>query len=483
MTTDAPLDGAVEGPHDEGLSRRRFLASAAGAAAAGAMTWRLAGPGAGVAGAAAFDGGRQGRRRPQGGRRDRRGPDDVDAGVATAWFDLARTLVRTTLGFTPPVASRAFAYAGLALYEAVVPGSRRYKSLQPAMPGLRVPPPGDERLDWPAVANAALASVMRQLFPTTSVANRAAIDALEASLSGSSGNSSSSSSASALYGRAVADSVFAWSRTDGGHEGYLRNFPADYVAPAGPGLWVPTPPAFQSALQPAWGRNRCFAIASGEACPSGPPTRYSEDRGSDFYAEAVEVYRAVNERTPEQEAIAQFWADDPGVTATPPGHSISIATQVLRRERASLMLAAETYAKVAMAVGDAFIACWDAKFRYNLLRPVTYIRAVVDPAWSPLLVTPPFPEHTSGHSVQSGAAFHVLTDLFGRGYRFEDHTHDDRGLAPRRFNSFRAAADEAALSRLYGGIHFRPAIELGLEQGRCVGRAVSELPFERRGPR
>jgi hypothetical protein len=176
MTTDAPPDGAVENPHDQELSRRRFL--------------------------------------------------------ATAWFDLARTLVRTTLGFTPPVASRAFAYAGLALYEAVVPGSRRHQSLQRVMPGLRVPSPGDERLDWPAVANAALASMMRLLFPTTSVTNQAAIDALEASFAGSPDD--------ALYGRAVADGVFAWSRSDGGHEGYLRNFPADYIAPAGPGLWVPT---------------------------------------------------------------------------------------------------------------------------------------------------------------------------------------------------------------------------------------------------
>ena len=158
---------------------------------------------------------------------------------------------------------------------------------------------------------------------------------------------------------------------------------------------------------------------------------------------------------------------------------MSIATQVLRREGASLMLAAETYAKVGIAVCDSFVACWSTKYRYNLLRPVTYLQRLIDPAWLPLLATPPFPEHTSGHSVQSGAAFAVLTDLFGDAYAFEDHTHDSRGLAPRRFASFTAAAEEAAISRLYGGIHFRPAIQLGLEQGRCIAGAVNALPMQR----
>jgi membrane-associated phospholipid phosphatase len=152
---------------------------------------------------------------------------------------------------------------------------------------------------------------------------------------------------------------------------------------------------------------------------------------------------------------------------------------VLRQERAGLAAAAETYARVGMAVSDAFVACWHQKFRYYLLRPVTYVRAQFDPDWLPLLVTPPFPEYPSGHSVQSGAASQVLTDLFGPRYAFVDHTHDERGLAPRRFGSFLEAADEAAVSRLYGGIHFRAAIENGLAQGRRIGRAVSRVALRR----
>ena len=154
--------------------------------------------------------------------------------------------------------------------------------------------------------------------------------------------------------------------------------------------------------------------------------------------------------------------------------TISILTQTMRARGSSLDQAAEAYAKVGIAVADAFICCWYIKYRVNLLRPVTYIRAHIDPAWSSLLVTPPFPDFTSGHSVQSGAAAQVMTHLFGQ-VAFTDHTHDDRGLTPRSFDSFDDAAAEAAVSRLYGGIHYRPAIDLGLLQGRCIGAHVSTL--------
>ena len=277
----------------------------------------------------------------------------------------------------------------------------------------------------------------------------------------------------------MAAKIFAWSAGDGGHEGYLRNFPP-YTPPVGPGLWVPTPPAFSPALQPFWGANRTLAIADGRAVSPGDHPPYSEQAWSLFRGEAEEVYTAVNSLTPEQEAIARFWSDDPGQTATPPGHSISITTQVLRQEGSTLADAAEAYARVGIAVSDAFVACWFQKYRYNLLRPVTYVRALIDPGWVPLLVTPPFPEYPSGHSVQSGAAFQVLTDLFGKRYAFVDHTHDVRGLPPRSFDSFLDAAREAALSRLYGGIHFRAAIDNGITQGRRIGQRVSALPLRRR---
>jgi PAP2 superfamily len=398
------------------------------------------------------------------------------AEVPTAWFDLALELVRTTSGFSPPVASRALGYAGVALYESLVPGLPGRESFGGRLNGLTRPPrPADVAYHWPTVASSALASILRALFPTAPAAGREAIDALE--------RRHASEAApfvprgvhprSAQRGAAVARHVFEWSSSDGGHEGFRTNFPP-YTPPSGPGLWEPTPPGFLPALQPSWGSNRPFVLPSGSSCPAPPPLPYSEDPGSSFYAEAQECHVATTQLTPEQEAIARFWSDDPGTTPTPPGHSVSILTQVARQHELPLDRAAVAYARLGIAVADAFVACWNTKYEHNLLRPVTCIRRLIDPAWTPLLITPPFPEYTSGHSVQSGAAAQVLTHLFGS-LPFTDRTHESRGMPARSFGSFFEAAEEAAISRLYGGIHYSAAIERGLEQGICIGRQVSAL--------
>lgn len=406
-----------------------------------------------------------------------------DAQVATDWFDLYLHLVQTSPGFSPPVAARAFGYAGVTLYETVVPGFPGYQSLAGQLNGLdRLPRPvGNRTFDGPTAANAALAQMARKLFAHTSSENLAAIQALEEQWNNAllSGLEPATHARSVRYGQRMANAIFAWSKTDGGHEGYLRNFPADYAPPAGLGMWLPTLPKEQPALQPTWGENRPFVLATGSSCSPAPPPAYSEAPGSAFFEEGLEVYTVAQQLTAEQEAIARFWSDDPGETVTPPGHSIAIATLVLQQENASLMVAAETYARVGIAVTDSFIGCWNAKYEYNLLRPVTYIRQLIDPEWMPLLNTPPFPEYPSGHSVQSAAVATVLAELFGDEYAFVDHTHDGRGLPARSFDSFAEFAEEAALSRLYGGIHFRRAIELGLAQGECIGAAVNALAFRR----
>ncbi|MEX1018509.1 MAG: vanadium-dependent haloperoxidase, partial [Litorilinea sp.] len=228
--------------------------------------------------------------------------------------------------------------------------------------------------------------------------------------------------------------------------------------------------------------NRPFILASGNACPSVPPPAYSEEQDSAFYAEAWEVYTVVQAADPAEVEIARFWADDPGKTSTPPGHWVSILNQVLKQEHATLALAGESYARLGIGLADSFITCWHTKYLYNVPRPITYIQKLIDSTWNtPVVVdpviTPPFPEYTSGHSVQSGAAAAVLTDLFGENYAFTDYTHVHLGYAPRVYASFEDAAHEAAISRLYGGIHYRAAIDNGIEQGKCVGEQVRKLRF------
>lgn len=408
----------------------------------------------------------------------------ADGEVAMAWFDLQLKLVKETPGFSPPVAARALGYSGVTLYEAVVNGMPDYQSLAGQLNKLKaIPqPPADLVYHWPTVANRALATITKQLFPTATPENLAAIDELYAWYAREFAGEvdAETFNRSDIRGRVVANAIYIWSMRDGGHKGFARNFPADYVPPTGAGLWIATPRVEgdpQPALQPYWGNNRPFALKAGDECAPPAPLAYSEDPESPFYAEALEVYETVNNLGPEEAEIAAFWSDDPGATATPGGHSISILTQVLRQEQAGLELAAEAYARMGIALADAFIGCWNIKFEHNLLRPVTYIQHLMDADWMPVLNTPPFPEYPSGHSVQSGAAAAVLTQLFGENYAFVDYTHEDRGFAPRSFDSFDAFAQEAAISRLYGGIHYRMAIDLGVEQGACIGARVNALAF------
>ncbi len=304
-----------------------------------------------------------------------------DATVPTAWFDLAQRLIRDTPGYSPPVASRALGCLGVSLYESLVPGMPDHVSLAGTLNDLDPLPRGGAGIayHWPSVANAALAAMTRNLFTTAPDAIRAEIDLLETSLQA--GVPRGILQRSVDRGREVAATIDTWARGDGGHEGYLRNFPSDYVPPVGPGLWASTAPGFQPALQPYWGANRCMALGSSRICDPGPPPPFSTNTASAFFAEAIEVYETVNDLTPAQGEIALFWSDDPGQTATPPGHSVSILGQLLRAHDRSLADAAAAYARLGIAVCDSFIACWRTKYDHNLVRPIGYIRSTIDPTW------------------------------------------------------------------------------------------------------
>jgi membrane-associated phospholipid phosphatase len=404
-----------------------------------------------------------------------RSADQFPSDVASTWFEALYDVVKAEKT-TPPPASRMYGLTAVALYESIVAGTEAHRSLIRQLNGLRsLPQPRKhQKYHWPTVANAVLAHTIRGLYPTISQASLDAINNLEQSFAShyEAERPRREYERSVAHGQVVATAILAWAATDG----FSVYHNCRYLPVLVPGAWQPTPPAFNpDPLQPCWGLIRPMVLTSGQECPPPGHPPFSTDTGSDFYTAGLEVYNVALDLTAEQKTIADYWSDGPVATGTPPGHWIAIVSQIASNDGLSLTAAAEAYARVGMAVHDAFIGCWHAKYAYNLQRPVTYINANIDKSWRPYLVTPTFPSYTSGHSTQSGAAAHVLIDMFGI-KRFTDTTHTDHGLVPpqepRTFGSFEEAAAEAAVSRLYGGIHFAFDNDDGLASGHCIGQAI-----------
>jgi hypothetical protein len=405
---------------------------------------------------------------------------DLSREVLVMWHKLILELVRHTATYVPPVAARAFAYIGITAHEALAATNPRLRSLAGQVTDLPpVPGAPDPSLDVPCVLHAALQAAVSALFFNTGPTGQRAMAAMDRKLgeAARAGVDAALVDRSVARGRAVAEHILAWSRADGGAVIENMGFPMDYTPGTRPQDWVPTSliRLQQAPLLPQWGQCRPFALPSAAAVDPGPHPDYDEEPGSEFHAAALEVLAVSRSLTDAQKRIARFWSDDPMLTFTPAGHWIAIVLQIAERDALPAEQIAATLARLGIAQADAFIACWATKFRYNLLRPVTYIRRHIDPTWEPLLITPPFPEYTSGHSTQSGAAATVLTAIFGEDFAFDDATHVDEGLPVRSFPSFAAAAEEAALSRLYGGIHYRFGNAAGLAQGRAVGAYAAAL--------
>jgi len=396
--------------------------------------------------------------------------------VATKWMNMQIRLMATATGIPNVAFVRPYVYSGIALYEAVVQGMPAYQSLEGQLNGLAGLPQTGPGLayHWPSSANAALASINKNMFPATSDANKASIDSLENALNTQYQGEADAATInrSIEFGKGVAQKVFEWAQTDN----YSHASDA-YTPPVGPGLWVPTPPAFANASTPYFGKLRVMVPGSGDNAQPGAPTTYSEDPSSDFYKMVKKLYDASQTLTPEQTAMAFYWRDVPGVTT--PGHYVSILKQVLENNKPMLDKAAVAYALGGITAYDVAISCWQTKYHYNLVRPVTYIRTVLGySTWSPLFSTPAHPEYSAAHAVLSSATAAAFTNLFGDNYSFTDHTYDYLGMAPRSFNSFQAFGIDAGNSRFYGGIHYQPSIDIGLEQGRKVAQnIISKLKF------
>ncbi len=384
--------------------------------------------------------------------------------------------------FSPPVASRIYAYPSIAAYEIMQQADPSYKSMANQLTDFKNIPKIEEGKEYClplASTNAFLIVGKALIFSEQKIEDfrkelLAEFDELNMP------NDVYQNSID--YSYKVAEHILAWANADNYKE--TRTF-TKYTINDDPDRWKPTPPTYMDGIEPHWREIRPFVLDSAQQFVPIPPTPFDMDKGSKFFTELMEVYEALKgEDKKERLAIASFWDCNPYVQnvkghmmfatkkITPGGHWIGITELATKKANSNLLQTNEAYARVAIALADAFISCWDEKYRSNLIRPETVINEYLDESWLPALQTPPFPEYTSGHSVISRAAAITLTDLYGDNFAFDDTVENKYGLPTRSFTSFLQASEEAAVSRLYGGIHYRPAIDEGVKQGEKVGKFI-----------
>ncbi|MEP6948713.1 MAG: vanadium-dependent haloperoxidase [Ginsengibacter sp.] len=383
--------------------------------------------------------------------------------------------------FSPPVASRVYLYSHMAAYEVAVHAPKQdvYASLSKSIQSFPLIQSPGKPINIELASIAAFYYTANKFIFSEKILQDSFALILNIFKNLSKQNPGLYQS-SLQYGRYVADSIIAWSNTDNYNS--TRKIKR-YSFSNQPGKWVPTPPAYLAAVEPYWYKIRTIAIDSPSQFVS-PVPEFSIEKNSKFYKAAYEVYETGNTLNAERTAIASFWDCNPFNVNTnghlifakkklsPGAHWMNITKLCCKKIHADLIKSAAAYTITAIALYDAFIGCWYVKYRDNLIRPETYINKYIDAHWQPLLQTPPFPEYTSGHSVISTSAATVLSDFFGSNFSFDDDTEILYGLPVRHFNSFMLAANEAAISRLYGGIHFRDAIVNGQQIGREVGETV-----------
>jgi hypothetical protein len=395
------------------------------------------------------------------------------ADVINAWITMQLRLMRDATGIPNVAFSRYYAYSGIAALESLTPGLPQKEDLSNKWNGLTGLPTADTTKNYylPANVNAALAAMNRDIFTAANAADKAAIDSLENALNASYLllKSTAVITRSNAYGKSVADAVFAWSETDG-----YKSASDPYTPPKGPGLWVPTPPSLAPASTPYWGKNRPLIAGDIDNTQPGPPIAYSEIPGSPFYKMVKQLYQQSHHLTPDDSAQALFWRDIPGVSS--PGHWLSILQQVIQQTNSPLKKAAFAYAVTGACLSDACISCWQTKYHYNQLRPITYIHNVIkDTTWNSVITTPAHPEYSAAHAVLSAATAEAFTSLFGNIGSFTDHTYDYMGFAPRTYSSFHAIAEEVGHSRFYAGIHYVPSVDTGFIQGKKVTGNILRL--------
>jgi len=381
--------------------------------------------------------------------------------------------------FPPPVAARIYSYPNIASYEVLQSTNEKFLSLSNQLNEFSLKIPSDKEEKTVKLSSLfAFHKTARQLVFSGYLLDEFALE-YKARLEKTFGPEIVTEAKQ--LGSNVAKQIVDWAKKDKYDEarGYSK-----HSLSKKPGSWAPTPPDYMDALEPSWMKIRPFVLDSASQFRPGPPLTYSTEEDSPFMQEVKFVHETVKNLDQEQTEIAKFWDCNPIIIKhhghasfaekklTPGGHWMSIARAISKKKNAAMMETAEVYALLSIGLHDSFISCWEEKYRSDLIRPVTMINQYIDANWLPILYTPNFPEHTSGHSVISSCAATILTEKLGDNIAFIDSTETPYGMPPRAFKSFQEAADEAAISRLYGGIHYRQAIDEGQTQGTNVGKLI-----------
>jgi hypothetical protein len=385
--------------------------------------------------------------------------------------------------FSPIVASRNYLYANVAAYEIIAAAHpEKYNSLAGQVRDLPPVPKPDakKKINTEFAALMAFCHLGQSVtFPEGSMS--VYVDSLK-KLALDHGMPEEIYEQSLIYADTVSKAILAWSKKDN----YAPTRSAEkYTVTDEEGRWVPTPPSYTSAMEPHWNKIRPLVLDSANSLVPPPPVPFNvKDSNSAYYKQVMDVKHAVENLTEEQKHIAEFWDDNPfklnvighvmyGTKKfSPPGHWMSIVGIAAKKAKADFGSTVYAYTKTSIALFDAFIQCWNAKYLYNTVRPETAINKYFDPDWRPFLQTPPFPEYTCGHSTCSSAAAEALTSIFGDNFAYTDTTEMTFGIKSRSYTSFRHAADENNWARFYGGIHFHSSCLVSTEYGRKVGELV-----------
>ena len=401
-------------------------------------------------------------------------PDESDI-LPASLENLTTVIIRDI--YTPPVASRIYAYTHLAFYEGIRFASGKDSSITAQLNGFGpMPhPAAGKPYNFTLAGLTAFYEVGRKMVfskDSLKLAQEQVTRQFTSLLPPETFQNS------VALGTEIAEVIIRRSKQD--HYDSTRGMPRFSVFKT-EGKWVQTSPDYSDAVEPYWSSITPLLLDSAAQFKPARPPAYSLDTASNYYHELMEVYNVNRDLTPLQDTIATYWDDNAFVTkheghlmyankkTTPVGHWMGITSILCRQQKKDQVESAKIYALTACAIFDGFISCWDEKFRSSTVRPITVIQAQMDPEWTSFLQTPPFPEYTSGHSVISGAAAAVLTSRLGDNIPFTDDTEIPYLGLRRKFSSINAAAEEAGISRLYGGIHFRAAIAEGGRQGKLIG--------------